>query len=139
MVNSECRMGAYSLQPRFQAAALSLDSRQPDPRYANEFAFAFNESNDGDSRSEWHSSGVSNTSGVARCIEAVLKCMGEMDHPFREIRVYSPEPISTVISLLPQLRQVTSCCRRGYPGRSGNRLPCLMPMEQRTCCSAQAT
>ncbi|HEY3826961.1 MAG TPA: glycosyltransferase family 1 protein [Bryobacteraceae bacterium] len=36
---------------------------------------------------------VSNTSGVARCIEAVLKCMGEMDHPFREIRVYSPKPI----------------------------------------------
>ena len=27
---------------------------------------------------------IGNRSGVARCIEAVLRCMAEMDHPFRE-------------------------------------------------------
>src|SRR5947209_4103644 len=38
---------------------------------------------------------VSSRSGVARCIEAFLHCMGEMDHPFSEIRVYTPKPITT--------------------------------------------
>ncbi len=27
-------------------------------------------------------------SGVARCIEALLRCFGELKHPFSEIRVY---------------------------------------------------
>jgi glycosyltransferase involved in cell wall biosynthesis len=34
-----------------------------------------------------------NRSGVARCIEALLACMGELQHPFSEIRVYTPEPV----------------------------------------------
>ncbi|HEY1754523.1 MAG TPA: glycosyltransferase family 1 protein [Bryobacteraceae bacterium] len=42
---------------------------------------------------------VGNRSGVARCIEAVLKCMGEMDHPFREIRVYTPKPVDREVKL----------------------------------------
>lgn len=36
---------------------------------------------------------IRNRSGVARCIEAVLGCMSELDHPFSEIRIYTPEPI----------------------------------------------
>ncbi len=36
---------------------------------------------------------VKNRSGVARCIEAVLEWMGNLEHPFNEIRVYTPEPI----------------------------------------------
>ena len=38
-------------------------------------------------------------SGVARAIEAILACLGELDHPFRTVRVYSPEPISADIRL----------------------------------------
>jgi glycosyltransferase involved in cell wall biosynthesis len=38
-------------------------------------------------------------SGVARAIEAILRCMAEMDHPFREIRVYSPKPIPNEVVL----------------------------------------
>ncbi|MGH7592378.1 MAG: glycosyltransferase family 4 protein [Gemmatimonadales bacterium] len=32
-------------------------------------------------------------SGVARCIEAVLRSLDELDHPFGEIRVYTPTPL----------------------------------------------
>jgi glycosyltransferase involved in cell wall biosynthesis len=32
-------------------------------------------------------------SGVARCIENVLRCLDELPHPFTEIRVYSPLPL----------------------------------------------
>lgn len=32
-------------------------------------------------------------SGVARCIEAVLRSLDELDHPFEEIRVYTPTPL----------------------------------------------
>jgi glycosyltransferase involved in cell wall biosynthesis len=42
---------------------------------------------------------VGQRSGVARCIEAVLRCMAEMDHPFSEIRVYSPRPIAKEVVL----------------------------------------
>ena len=42
---------------------------------------------------------VGQRSGVARCIEAVLHCMSEMDHPFREFRVYSPKPIAKEVTL----------------------------------------
>jgi glycosyltransferase involved in cell wall biosynthesis len=38
-------------------------------------------------------------SGVARMIEAVLRCMGELDHPFTEIRVYTPAPIPPEVKL----------------------------------------
>ena len=44
---------------------------------------------------------VSKRSGVGRCIEAVLSCMGELDHPFREIRVYTPKPLGNDVVLPP--------------------------------------
>jgi glycosyltransferase involved in cell wall biosynthesis len=34
-------------------------------------------------------------SGVARCIEALLRCLDEVSHPFTEIRVYTPAPLDT--------------------------------------------
>ncbi|HEV3330993.1 MAG TPA: glycosyltransferase family 1 protein [Bryobacteraceae bacterium] len=42
---------------------------------------------------------VGQRSGVARCIEAILWNLGEIDHPFREIRVYSPKPIANEVVL----------------------------------------
>jgi glycosyltransferase involved in cell wall biosynthesis len=42
---------------------------------------------------------VSARSGVARMIEALLRSMGELDHPFREIRVYSPAPVADEVRL----------------------------------------
>jgi glycosyltransferase involved in cell wall biosynthesis len=44
---------------------------------------------------------VGKRSGVGRCIEAILSCMGEMDHPFREIRVYTPRPLGDDVVLPP--------------------------------------
>jgi glycosyltransferase involved in cell wall biosynthesis len=49
---------------------------------------------------------VRDRSGVARVIEAILRCMGELDHPFREIRVYTPEPLDPSIDLPPGARNV---------------------------------
>jgi glycosyltransferase involved in cell wall biosynthesis len=40
-------------------------------------------------------------SGVGRCIEALLRGMGELDHPFSEIRVYTPEPLGSDVYLPP--------------------------------------
>jgi glycosyltransferase involved in cell wall biosynthesis len=42
---------------------------------------------------------VGKRSGVGRCIEAVLRCMGDMDHPFSEIRVYTPKPLGDDVTL----------------------------------------
>jgi glycosyltransferase involved in cell wall biosynthesis len=42
---------------------------------------------------------VKNRSGVARCIEAILGAMGEVDQPFTDIRVYTPEPIPKDVCL----------------------------------------
>ena len=42
-----------------------------------------------------------NRSGVARCIEAMLRCLGELEHPFTKIRVYTPKPLSSDIYLPP--------------------------------------
>src|SRR5215472_9803777 len=44
---------------------------------------------------------VGKRSGVGRCIEAVLRCMAEMDHPFSEFRVYTPSPIADEVVLPP--------------------------------------
>src|SRR5215472_16324142 len=49
---------------------------------------------------------VSQRSGVARCIEAILRCLGEMDHPFREIHVYTPKPIPPSIFLPPCAKNI---------------------------------
>lgn len=40
-------------------------------------------------------------SGVGRCIEAFLSCAGELDHPFSEIRVYTPKPLGSDVYLPP--------------------------------------
>jgi glycosyltransferase involved in cell wall biosynthesis len=45
-------------------------------------------------------------SGVGRCIEAVLRCLGELDHPFDDIRVYSPAPLDPDIELPKCARSV---------------------------------
>jgi glycosyltransferase involved in cell wall biosynthesis len=42
---------------------------------------------------------VAARSGVARCIEAVLGCLDELQHPFSEIRVYTPSPLDGAIAL----------------------------------------
>jgi glycosyltransferase involved in cell wall biosynthesis len=44
---------------------------------------------------------VGKRSGVGRCIEAVLRCMADMDHPFTEFRVYTPRPIADEVVLPP--------------------------------------
>ncbi len=45
-------------------------------------------------------------SGVARCIEALLRCFGELQHPFNEIRVYTPVPLGEDIYLPPSATNV---------------------------------
>jgi glycosyltransferase involved in cell wall biosynthesis len=42
---------------------------------------------------------IGKRSGVGRCIEAVLSWMGELEHPFDEIRVYTPEPLGSDVKL----------------------------------------
>lgn len=42
---------------------------------------------------------VRNPSGVARAIEAILNALPEIEQPFDDIRVYSPEPIDPAIRL----------------------------------------
>lgn len=42
---------------------------------------------------------VGQRSGVARAIEAVLNGLAEFEHPFREIRVYSPRPVDAGVRL----------------------------------------
>jgi glycosyltransferase involved in cell wall biosynthesis len=44
---------------------------------------------------------VGKRSGVGRCIEALLHSLGELDHPFSEIRVYTPEPLGSDVNLPP--------------------------------------
>src|SRR5438132_14021729 len=38
-------------------------------------------------------------SGVARALEAILGCFAEIDQPFDDIRVYTPEPIDSGVVL----------------------------------------
>ena len=45
-------------------------------------------------------------SGVARCVEALLRCLGELDHPFKEVRLYTPLPVSEDIHLPPLVTNV---------------------------------
>jgi glycosyltransferase involved in cell wall biosynthesis len=49
---------------------------------------------------------VGKRSGVARAIEAVLNCLGEMEQPFDDIRVYSPRPIDPAVRLPAIARNV---------------------------------
>ena len=57
---------------------------------------------------------VGKRSGVGRCIEALINCFADMDHPFQELRVYSPAPIANDI--------VLPCCARNVV------LPSLLPL-----------
>jgi glycosyltransferase involved in cell wall biosynthesis len=45
-------------------------------------------------------------SGVARCIEGLLRCFGELDHPFTTIRVYTPTPLGEDTYLPPNAENV---------------------------------
>lgn len=49
---------------------------------------------------------IKQKSGVARCIEALLRCFGELAHPFDEIRVYTPEPLKADVYLPPRATNV---------------------------------
>ena len=49
---------------------------------------------------------IGKRSGVGRAIEAVLQCLGELQHPFTDIRVYSPQPLDESIALPPQARSI---------------------------------
>lgn len=49
---------------------------------------------------------VAARSGVARMIEAVLQCMGRLEHPFDELRVYTPAPIPGEVKLPAIARNV---------------------------------
>lgn len=42
---------------------------------------------------------IGRTSGVGRCIEALLNSFSKLSHPFSEIRVYTPEPLDETIHL----------------------------------------
>jgi len=42
---------------------------------------------------------IGDRSGVARAIEAVLRCLGEIDQPFDDVRVYSPRPVAPDVKL----------------------------------------
>lgn len=49
---------------------------------------------------------MGNRSGVGRALEAILLCMGELEHPFDEIRVYTPRPLNGSVRLPPGARNV---------------------------------
>jgi glycosyltransferase involved in cell wall biosynthesis len=49
---------------------------------------------------------VGKRSGVGRAIEAVLGHLGDVDHPFAEIRVYSPVPLDDSVRLPDRARSV---------------------------------
>ena len=55
-------------------------------------------------------------SGVARCIEALLRCFGELEQPFSEIRVYTPEPLADDIYLPPCAENVVLPSRLPFAG-----------------------
>src|SRR5574341_1477189 len=54
-------------------------------------------------------------SGVGRTIEAILRCLSELAHPFDEIRVYSPRPIDASTTL-PRLARNIVLPSRLPPG-----------------------
>jgi glycosyltransferase involved in cell wall biosynthesis len=56
---------------------------------------------------------VAPRSGVARMIEAVLRCMGTLEHPFESIRVYTPSPIPEDVQLPPIATNVVVPSRLG--------------------------
>src|SRR5271157_1982629 len=57
---------------------------------------------------------VTPVSGVARYIEDVLRCWSAMDHPFADVRVYTPAPVGANIRLPPRTRNVVIPSRFPY-------------------------
>lgn len=49
---------------------------------------------------------IGHKSGVGRCVEALLRCFGELNHPFDEIRVYTPAPLDAAIYLPPNASNI---------------------------------
>ena len=49
---------------------------------------------------------VANRSGVARVIEAFLRCLDEVDHPFTDVPVYTPVPLDASVPLPACARNV---------------------------------
>jgi glycosyltransferase involved in cell wall biosynthesis len=45
-------------------------------------------------------------SGVARAIEAILNCLAEIDQPFDDVRLYTPQPIDSGVQLPPFVQNV---------------------------------
>lgn len=57
---------------------------------------------------------VGDRSGVARCIEALLRQFDTLDHPFTEIRVYSPKALPDDVQLPSMARSVVLHSRLPY-------------------------
>ena len=57
---------------------------------------------------------VTPISGVARYIENVLRCWSEMNHPFGEVRVYTPAPLRPEVRIPPSCRSVVVPSRGPY-------------------------
>ena len=49
---------------------------------------------------------IGHKSGVGRCVEALLGAFGKLNHPFDEIRVYTPEPLDADICLPPAAKNI---------------------------------
>lgn len=49
---------------------------------------------------------VRERSGVARCLEAILNGLAEIDQPFDDVRVYTPQPIDAEVRLPPFARNI---------------------------------
>ena len=49
---------------------------------------------------------IGKRSGVGRAIGAILRCMGELEHPFSEIRIYTPQPLYNSVKLPPRAHNV---------------------------------
>lgn len=49
---------------------------------------------------------IGRKSGVGRCVENLLRSFGELNHPFDEIRVYTPEPLDASVYLPPAAKNI---------------------------------
>lgn len=54
---------------------------------------------------------IGKRSGVGRSIEAILRCLDELDHPFKDIRVYTPQPLDAGTKLPRLARNVVLTSR----------------------------
>jgi len=66
---------------------------------------------------------IGKRSGVARVIEAVLRCLGEMDQPFDDIRVYTPRPVESEVKLPSIARNIVVPSRLPLAGWEQISLP----------------